>query len=397
MSVFAFHSKIRATVLDLWHSHSETRLVYGLLLIPPLLLPFSSTAALPPIQTVFIIMLENESWTTLKGHPSAPYINNTLLPISSFCDQYHNLPNLHRSLPNYLWLEAGTNFGITENLDPPFVHQNTTSHLTSLLTAAGISWKAYQEHLTGTNLPFFGTLLVSCRHNPFLYFDDVTGTNNPSDPYGLAHIRPYDELAADLTNNTVARYNFIIPDDYNDMHTPLPPLNDSIRQGDTWLSQEVPRILSSAAFNNGGALFIAFDETDTDANDTLPLLVLSPAAKGGGYASHVYYTHSSMLRTMQELFEVFPYLGDTAQANNLADLFGPPVFKFNSINKDTYGSMNLEISGARAGSTNLLETSTNLIQWDCLSTNVAPSALFTLTDTNTAGVNQQFYRVLQLP
>ena len=127
------------------------------------------------------------------------------------------------------------------------------------------------------------------------------------------------------------------------------------------------------------------------------MLVLSPFARGGGYASHIYYNHSSMLRTMQELFVVFPYLGDAARADNLADLFGQPVFRFNSINKDTNGSMQLEISGARPGSTNLLQTSTNLIQWGCLSTNVAPSALFTLKDTNTAGVRQQFYRVLQLP
>src|SRR5207245_4701379 len=129
-------------------------------------------SGLPPIQTVFIIMLENESWSNLRGNPGAPYINNTLLPMSSFCDQYHNIPNQHPSLPNYLWLEAGTNFGIAYNTEPPFAHQNTTNHLTTLLNAAGISWKAYQEHLSGTNLPFSSTLLISCRHNPFLYFDD---------------------------------------------------------------------------------------------------------------------------------------------------------------------------------------------------------------------------------
>jgi len=92
--------------------------------------------------------MENHNWTgdspnmNIKGNPQAPYINNTLIPMASHAERYYNPPGLHPSLPNYLWLEAGTNFGIL-NDDPPSQNsQSTTQHLVTLLKNAGISWKA---------------------------------------------------------------------------------------------------------------------------------------------------------------------------------------------------------------------------------------------------------------
>src|SRR5690349_10462157 len=84
---------------------------------------------LPPVQTVFVILLENHTWSDFKDSVDAPFINGTLLPMASYCEQYYNPPGLHPSEPNYLWLEAGTNFGIFDDSDPAVNHQNTTNHL----------------------------------------------------------------------------------------------------------------------------------------------------------------------------------------------------------------------------------------------------------------------------
>jgi hypothetical protein len=65
-----------------------------------------------PIRTVFVIVMENTNWADLKKSGSAPYIMNTLLPAASHAEQYYNPPGLHPREPNYLWLEAGTNFGV---------------------------------------------------------------------------------------------------------------------------------------------------------------------------------------------------------------------------------------------------------------------------------------------
>ena len=78
-------------------------------------------AQLSKIKTVWVVMMENHNWTgdnsgakfgapDIKGNPAAPYINGTLLNTSAHAEQYYNPPGNHPSQPNYLWLEAGTNF-----------------------------------------------------------------------------------------------------------------------------------------------------------------------------------------------------------------------------------------------------------------------------------------------
>ncbi len=266
------------------------------------------------INTVFVILMENHNWADIKGNASAPYLNNTLLPISSYAQQYYNPPRQHPSEPNYLWLEAGTNFGITNDSNPSANHQSTPNHLVTLLKNAGISWKAYQEDISGTVCPLTSVARYAPKHNPMIFFDDVTDTNNPNSAYCIAHQRPYTELSGDLQNNTVARYNFITPNLCNDMH------DCSVGTGDTWLAREVPKILSSQAYKNGGAIFITWDEGE-GGDGPIGMIVVSPNAKGGGYSNTIRYTHSSALRTIQEIFGVTPLLGDAANATDLRDMF----------------------------------------------------------------------------
>ncbi len=272
------------------------------------------------INTVFIIMMENHNWSQIKGSSSAPYINNTLLPMASHAEQYYNPPGIHPSLPNYLWLEAGTNFGILDDNPPSVNSQSTTAHLVTLLNNAGISWKSYQENISGTTCPLTDSYPYAVKHNPQVYFQDVTNNNDPLAAYCIAHERPFTELPTDLANNTVARYNFITPNLCDDMHDSCKPTSDPILQGDTWLSNEVPLILNSQAYKNGGALFITWDEAAT-GDGPIGMIVLSPFAKGNGYANSIHYTHSSTLRTFEEIFGVSPLLGDAANATDLSDLF----------------------------------------------------------------------------
>ncbi len=282
--------------------------------------PTSCSGPCPHIGTVFLIVMENHNWSSIKSNASAPYINDTLLPMASHAEQYFNPPAIHPSEPNYIWLEAGTNFGILNDAEPAQNHQSTTSHLTTLLDAAGLSWRAYQEDIGGTVCPISSQGLYAAKHNPMVFFDDVTGTNDPNSAYCIAHQRPYTEIDADLTNDTVARYNFITPNLCNDMHNSCAPLLNAVAQGDAWLSTEVPKILQSAAYQNDGALFITWDE-GSGGDGPIGMIVLSPLAKGGGYSNALHYTHSSMLRTLQEIFGVTPLLGDAANATDLSDLF----------------------------------------------------------------------------
>lgn len=153
-----------------------------------------------------------------------------------------------------------------------------------------------------------------------IFFDDVTNTNDPNSSSCIAHIRPYSELVTDLQQNTQARYNFITPNLCNDMHDPCAPLNDAVKQGDTWLAQNLPAILNSQAYKNGGIVFITWDE-GVGGDGPIGMILLSSEAKGGGYSNTIHYTHSSLLRSLQEIFGVTPLLGDATQATDLRDLF----------------------------------------------------------------------------
>ena len=283
----------------------------------------SSTAIDPPpaanhIQNVFIIMMENHNWTgngaqSIQANLDAPFINQTLVPMGAHANNYNNPPKIHPSLPNYLWLEAGTNFGILNDESATIGSQSTTEHLVTLLKNAGISWRSYDEAADGELCP-----LVGHWHTPFVFFDDATDNQNPKSPNCIAHVRPLSELAGDLANNTNARYTFIVPQICHSMHSVCNGI-PVITAGDSFLKATVPGILASTAYKTG-VLFIIFDEARR-GDGPIPMLILSPFARGGGYSNSTYYNHGSTLRTVEEIFGVQPLLGDAAQETDLSDFF----------------------------------------------------------------------------
>jgi hypothetical protein len=270
------------------------------------------------LRTVFLIVMENHNWSNIVGNRSATYINKTLLPLSAHADNYYT--NVHPSLPNYLWLEAGTNYHITADLTPEEVHQNATGHLVTLLDRAHLSWKAYEEGMRTGLCPITDAYPYVARHNPMVYFDDVTHRNDPRSAYCVAHEVPFTRLGSDLAHNAVARYNFITPNVCHDMHDSCAPMGNAIAQGDLWLSQTIPPILQSQAYLQGGVIFIVWDEGTADSNGPLGLLAISSDARRG-YVSHVRYTHSSTLRTVEEIFGLKKMLGGAAHSNDLRSLF----------------------------------------------------------------------------
>ncbi len=265
------------------------------------------------IKTVFVIVLENHDWSSIQGAASAPYVNKTLLAQGAHADNYVNVPGLHPSLPNYIWMEAGSTLGVTDDAAPAYHKLTTSQHLVTLLKAAGLTWRAYQEDIPGTDCPLTNVNQYAPKHLPMIYFTDVNSNVDRSSSECISHIRPYSELSRDLETDAVASYNFITPNLCNDMH------DCSIGTGDAWLAREVPKILTSRAYRDGGALFVTFDES---AGSDVPIgfIALSPLVKPG-YSNNLRYTHSSFLRSVQEIFGVTPLLGDAANATNVSDLF----------------------------------------------------------------------------
>jgi hypothetical protein len=296
--------------------------------------------------------------------------------------QSGNNPHIHPSEPNYIWAEAGTNFGIANDADPyPSNVQNTDQHLSALLQKQGRTWKSYQEDIdlatiNGklTNVPapksewtvpltsssglFDANSLLNAyndslqynyaaKHNPMVFFADTNGGNNTttSNPLRFQYA-PLQQLQVDA-NNDVADYNWITPDQYNDMHTSLTGgykglTGDAanLRQGDDFLAQVIPAIMASKAYQDNGVIVLWWDESESDGmsgdnpddfNHTVPEIIISKHAHkndhGVPYASTINLTHSSDLKTMEEIFHLKPLLGDATNVTDLSDLFQPGALR----------------------------------------------------------------------
>ena len=394
----------------------------------------SFSARADNIKTVFVIAMENHNWTQpanqfsgpiqqIFQNPNAPFINSLVngtavvtingqqVKISeqvAYATNYRNVlataggnnPHIHPSEPNYLWAEAGTNFGVFNDSDPFSPQPNTGAiqnqdnqlHLVRLLTRCGVSWKSYQEDIDlvadGTSFAnvvrpqnqwtvpihsFSGNFVTgvnqfngstqfnyAVKHNPMAFFTDSNGGNDPTTANPLSHqYAPLQQLFVDLANNTTARYSWITPDQYNDQHTALTDgfhglSGDAanIAQGDNFLKQVIPVIVASKAYQDHGAIIIWWDEAEGDgtANDnpddlthTIGEIVISPDAHpnvgGLPFASDVLLTHSSDLRTMQQIFQVTKpfFLGDAIHANDLSSLFADGVIPHADGNQDGNG------------------------------------------------------------
>jgi hypothetical protein len=285
------------------------------------------------IKHVFVIAMENHSASQIYGDTTdAPYINNTLMPkyarSSNFNDE---LPAL-ASEPHYIWMEAGTNafsdHTFTTDNDPSSSNStSSTAHLVTQIKNAtnGVTWMSYQEGINSTTgaCPIASSGFYHAKHNPFVFYKDVSG-NPPSktNAYCDAHHKDYSALAADLTNNAVATYNFITPNQCHDMHgqTGCPDSN-TIRSGDNWLKANLPAIITYCNAN-AGVIFLTWDEPASTGK--MPFLAIGPHTKVG-YSGSVSYDHSSMVKSIERIVQV-PILSKVSGANDFADLFQAGFF-----------------------------------------------------------------------
>ncbi len=279
--------------------------------------------------------MENKAWCEVKGSSDAPYINGTLLTQASYALNYKGPAggNLHPSEPNYIWLEAGDNLGVTNDNDPSSNHQATKDHLVTYLDKAGVTWKSYQEDISGSVCPLTSVGDYKPKHNPNVFFDDSTNTNDANFQYCIDHNRPLTELDADLSSGAVAQFNLVTPNQCHDMHSACAPQNSQVKQGDDWLAEWIPKIQASSAYKDDGAILVTWDEAESSitsgsaccvlGNCPIGMMALSPLAKGGGYTNTVAYDHSSTLKSIQEIFKAMPLLRAAGNpgTSDLSDLF----------------------------------------------------------------------------
>ncbi len=306
----------------------------------------------PRLEHVFTIVLENEDFSASWGPASPAKYLNSLAPQGAFASQYFGAS--HASNDNYMAMTSGQtatplfqgdclNWLSCETFEKALPDGGRS--ISDQLEERGLRWLGSMDsmsvpcqHGAATDVTDPYQTGYATRHDPFVYYPRIVENQARCD----AHVRPYSELPPLLAGpaDAVPNYVFITPDTCNDGHDA--PCADGrpggLLSADQWLSQNVPLILSSAAFADRGALVITFDESGFDdfsgccASGTPPVgvngggrigaLVLSPLAKAGTVSS-TPYDHASLLRTVEDGFGIAEHLNNAGSSleRPMADLF----------------------------------------------------------------------------
>ena len=345
------------------------------------------TGTSPPIRHVFLIVLENKSFDAAFGHGSAaPYLAKTLPPRGALLTQYYatghwsldnyiamvsgqapnpatqgDCPQPVEFQPSSPGLDAHGQL-----LGAGCIYPAIVKTLPDQLEQAGFTWKGFMEDLdrdptrddpqtcTAGRIGLTDQTerasvadQYAAKHDPFVYFHTIL--DHPV--RCAAHIVSLNELRIDLKRTaTTPNYSFITPNLCNDGHDAR--CSDGETGGlvgiNRFLRKWVPLITRSPAFRKDGLLIITFDESDGAAPDAydaccneMPLptdpnqpgfqgpgggrigaVVLSPYIRPGTVSS-VPYNHYSLLRTVEDIFDV-GHLGYAAEPGLRS--FGPDVF-----------------------------------------------------------------------
>lgn len=282
-------------------------LICSFTILPAILL--ADQLAEMPAKTVFLIVMENRDLESVLSDPNTPFIHK-MIKNGTLFEKYHSsIPPLRPSQPNYIYMLAGKVWW-NDNLPPAF-HQvpYEADNLMRQLDRVGIPWKGYMEGISGLQCPDFDFGTYAVKHDPFPYFEYVT-----RDPkYCIQHVRPFTELFGDMEKGTVPHFVFITPDMCHDGH------DCGLDAVDTWLGWVVPEIQKSAAYRNNGVIFLTWEEP-MPSDGPVGLIAVGPSVKVN-YISDRVYTHASLLKTLQKIFGLKPFLGDAAKASDLFEFF----------------------------------------------------------------------------
>jgi len=318
-------------------------------------------AAIPELHHVFLIMMENHSAGEVLGNTaSAPFINK-LAQSANVATNYFAVG--HPSLPNYLHVVGGSNFGVAGDPTPKWhndpgspgtvvplagsgVDLPTPASLTGAtggqdlaasgyiamtiadqLQAVGRTWKTYQESLPagGADRVDYSDGLFSnlsqvsqadiakqyaVKHNPFAYFDNIQRSADSDN--GLGNIVGFDGtngLFADLRAGSMPSLAFIAPNQCHDMHglgnagAFCATDATTIRMGDATVETLVTAIKGSQSWKEGNnVIIVMWDENDFSNSPNLVGMIVDTSYGVRGVKSAKPYNHHSLLRTLQAGF-----------------------------------------------------------------------------------------------
>jgi phospholipase C len=195
----------------------------------------------------------------------------------------------------------------------------TYNTLRDLLDAKNVSWKYYTPNVQthGGNIWNGFDVISAVRYGP-------EWTTNISSPET--------NIFKDITNNALPAVSWVIPDGQNSDHPAQSPWGINTDTGPSWIASVVNAIGESRYWDST-AVVVVWDDWGgwydhvappqldyTGLGFRVPMLVVSPYAKAG-YVSHTQYEFGSILKFVEDTFDL-GRLGTTdKRATSISDVF----------------------------------------------------------------------------
>ncbi len=267
-----------------------------------------TSSSLPDPDHVVVILMENHALSSIYG--PAPYMTSLA---NTYGLATHLTAITHPSEPNYLALTSGSTQGVTS--DGVCCYNINAPNIIDRLEAAGLAWKAFAEDSSGSGTCSF-TPPRNGDHFPFKVYSDMNTaarcanfltTGSPGDT----------EFVNYLNSPSPANYVWLTPNDCDNMHS------CSVSTGDNYLSNLVPKILSSTMFATTNAvLLITFDEGSSSyPADYVYTVWAGPVAKKA-FQSSTQYSHYSTLKTWESFWNLPSLTANDAGATAMTEFFG---------------------------------------------------------------------------
>ena len=251
-----------------------------------------------PSGKILIVVLENSDYSyALKQSGLA-----SLAEQGAVLTQFH--AEAHPSQPNYIALISGDLHGVRSDaaVDLP------DRHVGDLLEAKGRSWKEYLEDYPGKCFRGWRAGNYVRKHNPFASFSNVTNS-----PVRCDRMVSAEQLRQDIRNGALPDLALYIPNLKNDGH------DTNVAFASQWLSQKFLPLLGDP-LPKDLLLVVTFDES-ASAKDNRILTVLFGAGVRPGALSGAHYDHYSLLRTIEDRFNLGTLGLKDAQAVAISDIW----------------------------------------------------------------------------
>jgi phosphatidylinositol-3-phosphatase len=262
-----------------------------------------------PPPHIMEIWMENTDYSQMAASPAMPEFNQLAHEYADFSQAYgwH-----YPSLPNYIEGLAGSDLGVTSdcNITQKGCSNFRHAQIIGQLEAAGLSWHAYYQ---GDPSGCYqgdgsGSGNYAYWHNSFRYFADFKTQ--------CSHISNFDPLLSDLSGRSAPDFAWVVPDLVNDGGD-----NGTMNSGDSWLAGELPKIMATPWYRQGGQIVILHDTGYNDSGGNggasggrIPLVVVSAHARGMGIIATPVNT-AGVLRSIEHAYGL-GYIGDAAHPDN---------------------------------------------------------------------------------